>query len=366
MPKKKTIEEYKKEVEELGNGEYEVLSNEYFGNKVKLPMQHKICGFKYEARPNDFISGCRCPYCAGKVRKNTEYFKNEVKDLVGDEYTVIGEYIGTHRKIKFLHNRCGNEFEMSPHNFLQGQRCPKCQHRSYAKTTDEFKQEVFDMHDDEYSVIGEYVNNKTKIAMKHNICGNTYEQTPSDVLFGYRCPYCYGNIQWTQEKFEQAVYDKYKFEYSVLGRYINNNTKILMKHNRCGHVWYVRPRDFIYKDSGCPKCSQSKGEKRIERYLKSCSVEYILQHKFDDFRGRRNIPYSFDFYLPDYNLLIEYQGQQHERAVDFFGGEEKFEIQKEIDKKKKEYAQNNHYDFLEIWYRDYDNIENILSNKLAA
>ena len=70
--------------------------------------------------------------------------------------------------------------------------------------------------------------------------------------------------------------------------------------------------------------------------------------------------------MPDYNLLIEYQGQQHERAVDFFGGEEKFEIQKEIDKKKKEYAQNNHYDFLEIWYRDYDNIENILSNKLAA
>ena len=112
MPKMKTIEEYKKEVDELGNGEYEVLSNEYFGNKVKLPMLHKICGFKYEVKPNVFLSGSRCPYCAGKVRKNTEYFKNEVKDLVGNEYSIVGEYIGTHRKIKFLHNKCGNEFEI--------------------------------------------------------------------------------------------------------------------------------------------------------------------------------------------------------------------------------------------------------------
>ena len=262
MPKMKTIEEYKKEVDELGNGEYEVLSNEYFGNKVKLPMLHKICGFKYEVKPNVFLSGSRCPYCAGKVRKNTEYFKNEVKDLVGNEYSIVGEYTGTHRKIKFLHNKCGNEFEMSPHNFLEGQRCPKCQHRSYVKTTEEFKQEVYDLYGDEYSVIGQYTNNKTKITMQHNVCGNTYKQAPTDVLFGYRCPYCYGNIRWTQEEFENSVYDKHESEYTVLGKYVNNATKVQMKHNICGHVWYVRPRDFIYKDSGCPKCSQSKCEKK--------------------------------------------------------------------------------------------------------
>lgn len=366
MPKMKTIEEYKKEVDELGNGEYEVLSNEYFGNKVKLRMLHKTCGFKYEVKPNVFLSGSRCPYCAGKVRKNTEYFKNEVKNLVGDEYTVIGEYTGTHRKIEFIHNKCGNEFSMNPDNFLQGQRCPKCQHRSYVKTTEEFQQEVYDMYGDEYSVIEKYINNKTKITMMHNTCGNIYKQAPGDVLSGYRCPYCYGNMRWTQEQFEQAVYNKYKSEYTVLGEYLNNATKIQMRHNLCGYEWCVRPRDFIYKDSGCPKCSQSKGEKRIEHYLKNCRIEYIWQHKFDDFRGKRNIPYSFDFYLPDYNLLIEYQGQQHEIAVDFFGGEEKLEIQKEIDKKKKEYAKNHNYDFLEIWYRDYDNIETILEKKLIA
>ena len=55
MPRKKTIEEYKQEVKELTDDTYEVLSDEYFGNKVKLPMLHKTCGFKYEVKPNVFI-----------------------------------------------------------------------------------------------------------------------------------------------------------------------------------------------------------------------------------------------------------------------------------------------------------------------
>lgn len=54
-------------------------------------------------------------------------FENEVFNLVKDEYKVISNYINNKKKVKFKHNKCGNIFFMSPHNFLdQGQRCPKC------------------------------------------------------------------------------------------------------------------------------------------------------------------------------------------------------------------------------------------------
>ena len=70
--------------------------------------------------------------------------------------------------------------------------------------------------------------------------------------------------------------------------------------------------------------------------------------------------FALPFYLPKYNMLIEYQGKQHECAVEFFGGEEKFKIQQEHDKRKREYAKLNNFILLEIWYYDFDNIEEIL------
>ena len=73
---------------------------------------------------------------------------------------------------------------------------------------------------------------------------------------------------------------------------------------------------------------------------------------------------SYDFYLPDYNLLIECQGIQHEKWVKNWITKEDFEKQLEHDKRKKQYAKEHNINLLEIWYYDIDNIENILINEL--
>ncbi|MFR2570265.1 MAG: hypothetical protein ACLS90_00865, partial [Clostridia bacterium] len=73
----------------------------------------------------------------------------------------------------------------------------------------------------------------------------------------------------------------------------------------------------------------------------------------------------YDFYLPDYNLLIECQGVQHERFVKgFHKTKDDFKKQLEHDRRKREYAKKNNIDLLEIWYYDIDNIENILIERL--
>lgn len=59
-------------------------------------------------------------------RKTHDEFLQEVFDLVQNEYSVLGEYSGTTCKIKIKHNKCGFEYIVMPSSFLQGNRCPKC------------------------------------------------------------------------------------------------------------------------------------------------------------------------------------------------------------------------------------------------
>jgi very-short-patch-repair endonuclease len=74
---------------------------------------------------------------------------------------------------------------------------------------------------------------------------------------------------------------------------------------------------------------------------------------------------SYDFFLPEYNLLIEYQGEQHEKYIKGFHKNKKaFINQQEHDKRKREYAKNHNIKLLEIWYYDFDNIEQILDKEL--
>ncbi len=87
----------------------------------------------------------------------------------------------------------------------------------------------------------------------------------------------------------------------------------------------------------------------------------IPQKTFERLIGLGGGLLSYDFYLPNYNMLIEYQGEQHEHYVKGFHSSKKiFEKQQEHDRRKRVYAKNNTINLLEIWYWDFDNIYNIL------
>jgi len=148
------------------------------------------------------------------------------------------------------------------------------------------------------------------------------------------------------------------------------------------------PRGIIQSNNAnfrCPECQYSKGEESISNYFiskefikidqydfiklinedKYNCLYYIPQKEFNKLKGLGNGLLSYDFYLPKYNLLIEYQGIQHEK---FTPGLHKtikdFEKQQEHDRRKREYAKLHNMNLLEIWYYDFDNIETILENEL--
>lgn len=103
----------------------------YINAKTKISVLHKACGTETMVRPDDFLRGRRCPVCALNKRakkraKTTEDFKKQVSDRVGDEYHVLSEYKNWKTKVKFRHEVCGHEYFAEPNGFLQGRRCPKC------------------------------------------------------------------------------------------------------------------------------------------------------------------------------------------------------------------------------------------------
>ena len=294
-------------------------------------------------------------------KKTHEEFVQEVKKLSNNEYEVLETYKGSNYKILLKHNKCNNEWRILPYNFLKGQRCPYCANKkkSYIprpktnkkKTTKQFKQEVSNLVGVEYEVLGEYINNKTKLLMKHNKCSNEYYVTPHDFLMKKgNCPYCAGHKKKTKNEFIQEVHNLTNNEYEVLGEYINARTKTLIKHNKCGHEYYIRPNEFI-QGNRCPYCAHSKGEEFIENYLKENNIPYETQVSFEDCKNINILKFDFKIYLKDASfILLEYNGIQHYKNS--FGDQKNFKLQQKRDQIKKEYCKKNKINLEIISYKD--------------
>ena len=98
-------------------------------------------------------------------------------------------------------------------------------------------------------------------------------------------------------------------------------------------------------------------------WLDSFNIEYEPQKKFDGLIGVGGKKLSYDFYLPDFNTLIEYNGEQHYNAIEFFGGEQQLRIQQKHDELKTRYALTNNFRLLVIPYTETsisDTIQNFL------
>ena len=344
---KKTDTEFKKEAFDLVGDEYTFL-DPYINARTKLRVKHNKCGHVYEIQPYAFLQGKRCPKCFGKHKKTDADFKKEIFNLVGNEYVFLDSYVNAYTKIRVKHNECGNVYKVKPNNFLNGSRCPYC-FGTFKKTNGQFKQEIYDLVGDEYVFLDPYINDGTKLRVKHNKCGHTYKVKPNYFIGGSRCPYCYGTPKKTNTQFKQEVFDLVGNEYTFIDSYVNNKTKIRVKHIKCGNIYGVRPTDFM-QGCRCPYCNTPKGETLINKILKSLNIKYEYQKTFEDLRDDKLL--SYDFFIPSQSVLIEYQGIQHYESVDYFGGEDKFKYQQKHDKMKADYAKDHSYNLIAVPYTE--------------
>ena len=228
---------------------------------------------------------------------------------------------------------------------------------SERKTQEDFIEKARQLHPEyDYSKVN-YVTSAEKVII---ICPKHGEflMSPSSFLSGRGCPKCGGNYRPTTDEFiERARQLHPEYDYSKVN-YVNTASKVIIICPKHGE-FLMSPRDFL-SGSGCPKCSESKGERIIRNWLEKHKFYYERQCRLP---GLKHYPY--DFYLPKFNLLIEYNGEQHYKELPFFHRKQgSFENQLMRDSIKKDYAEKEGYELLVIPFWEQNNIEKILLEKL--
>lgn len=296
MPKKKTQEQFEKDVFDRLGPDYELLGP-YPGSHGKVPMRHLVCRNEFNKNVHDIMTkNSGCPYCNGV--KPALYNEQWVIDNTPLPYHYIEGYTGMKKdKCKFHCDICNTDFYQYP----------------------------------------------SRLIHEH--------------IYGCNCQ---PTKKWTHKDFLQALGDECLQEYEILDQYQNTNTKIHFKHKTCGATFELTPYKFIYRHQKkyCPICyyNKSHGEIIINTYLTNIKINYHRQFIFPDLPKRL---FDFYIPSLNLTIEFDGQ-QHYEFIPFFHKTKEKFEERKQFDEEKNKYCLDKGINLLRIPYNEIDNLNNIL------
>lgn len=195
---------------------------------------------------------------------------------------------------------------------------------------------------------------KPSVELKCLHCDGIFEQRITIFYKKRACPYCTPQGMPNTNVIAKRLKEK---GYSLIGEYKNSATKCLIRHDKCGFIWKIPLQRNRELDGSCPMCNRtiSKGEQRIINYCNSHGISYEKEKKFE---WQTHPLFRYDFFLPAYDLIIEFNGRQHYEETNIFTCS--LDENKEHDKIKCDEALQNGYYYLIIPYTKIKKINEIL------
>ncbi len=359
-----------KKAKETHGSIYDYSLVSYVNSIKKVKIICKTHGI-FEQTPNNHLNGSICLKCSNEKkgknkRLDNNKFIERAKSVHGDKYEYsLAEYITSHKMIKIICSIHGI-FKIRPTNHLNGQGCMKCgvNSRSVLKTsnTDEYIKKVKAIHGDKYDYsLVNYIKAEDKIKIvceKHGV----FEQRTYTHLSGGGCVKCYHDSKLlTQNEYIERcklIHDG-KYDYSLVS-YLGGDKKIKIICPVHG-VFEQKATIHIF-GGGCKMCFESRGEIKILKFLTINNVFNIREKRFEYCKNLNTLP--FDFYLPNHNMLIEFDGQQHFEPIKYFGGEKRYQQLKINDEIKNTFAKESNIKLIRIKYNQINNIDSILNKEL--
>lgn len=325
----------------------------------------------FPVRPSNLWKGSGCPECAraekGKsIRLSPKEFTARARMVHGQRYDLSQLNYTTAKSRVTPSCRTHGEWSVLPQNFLKGTGCPACakserqrslnQSSRIKNITQLFKavhSDTYDYSQVRYSRIDTPV---TIICPKHG----SFQQRPLNHLQGKGCHRCgaerrRAGLLLSQDEVIKRFHEEHGdlFDYSefTYRDFKTKSTIVCREHgpfqmNAQGHL----------EGKGCPACSETKGERQVARWLTENGVAFLRQFSVK-LRKTDNARYHvrFDFLLPSERTLIEYDGEQHFRAIAFFGMAKRtashiFADTVRRDKAKNRWAATNRYSLIRIKY----------------
>ena len=352
-----------------------ILENIELGEQRKPMTQDEFVSRAHAVHDTKRIEQGRKPY----TYENVNYVHNKTK-----------VFITCHEK-----DKDGIEhgvFSQLPNDHLQGVGCAKCSGNAKSNT-DKFIQKAHAVHDAKRIEQGRepytyenlnYVNSKTDILItcpEHGV----FSQSPNTHLRGLGCAKCSGIAKSNTDEFIQKakkVHDekrvingKEPYDYTEV-KYVNGKTNVIIichekyKNDEEHGPFLQRPNNHLSGD-GCPTCNQLKGETDIKLILSKNNIEFTPQYQYEDCTSFKKSSknkicklLSFDFYLPKFKTLIEFDGFYHFNKK--YGTNNDFMSQVLNDREKNNYTKFNDIKLIRISYFDMKNLEEEIRNGLLS
>lgn len=343
----------------------------YVGSKIecRCPIHGKFLSTWSKI---SVLKGYGCVKCGFDILSNNR--KKDFSEVVTDFKKIHGNkylydmaydiYENSSKKIPIICIDHG-VFYQTPNNHNRGSGCPICGTKlSSMSLLLEKENVIFDMqekHNYKYKYEDfEYKGNKTEIKITCPIHGEFYQKIGKH-KYGSGCPTCSGNEIRTISEFISIANKKHSFKYLYeKAIYINAHTNIIITCPTHGD-FLQSPNNHI-RGQNCPICkAKSKGEDKIREFFQSINIKFVEQKRYKDCIDKRKLP--FDFYIPNKNICIEYDGIQH-FTTESWGGKKGFIDRNKKDSIKTKYCNDNNIKLIRIPYWDFDNIESILIKEL--
>lgn len=269
---------------------------------------------------------------------------------------------------------CGKPFVTDWNHFRsQGRtRCTDCaktaQYNEKRLTEDDIRRRIAERSDSVW-VGGEYKNQNSELILRCS-CGNEFTASCQLIFYGrtfLKCRACSAKLRSSDQRLSLEDVANYASDNGAVllsSSYFNAREDLTFRC-ACGRNFKRRWNDFYSKKNyRCTYCAKrvSKGEWAIEKYLTDRGVFYETQKRFPDCADQRPLP--FDFYIPDANLCIEFDGEQHFRAIAFGADKDHFDMLKAHDKIKDDYCKSKGIILVRIPYYNIEFADIILESML--
>ena len=381
--KKMTRETFIKRAREIHGNKYDYSKVIWVDKFTEVIIVCPIHGeFKQIPKYHFYQQGCKecSKLTMGSERLSLKRFLEKAREVHGYryDYSLIEGFRNNREKLPIICKEHG-VFMQSAHAHTDSrQGCPECgklivgeAHEGRRLTNEEFVEKANGVHGNryDYSLVN-YKDAKTPVIIickKHG----QFEQIPNYHLSGCGCQLCFeekrgqSSLISYDEFVRRAIYvhgDAYVYS-PVDYRKTKEKIKIFCK--RCGKHFSQTPHNHL-AGQGCPHCNISNGERTVELALTRMGLDFIPQHKIDYKDGviiKRGGIYV-DFYIPSRKTFVEFNGKQHYKPCERFGGRKRYERQKKRDEILRKYCKDHGYKLIEIPYTEFKRINEILTEGL--
>ena len=266
----------------------------------------------------------------------TEDFIRKAREIHGDKYDYSKTIYTNARSKVTITCPIHGDFEQIARNHTHGMNCPDCALEAKFSNTEDFIEKAKKVHGNKYNYDKvNYINAEKEVTIVCPIHGD-FEQTPHHHLQGRGCKECSAerkakSLRSNTEEFVKRARKIHgnKYNYDKV-EYVKADEPVIITCPIHGDFSQL-PSGHLHR-RGCPKCSESRLEEDLRVYLENNKINYKTQVTWDWLIYESN--QKVDFYLPDFNIVIEAQGLQHFRNVEFFDKNNSLEKRIEMDNNK--------------------------------